>query len=165
MTSKSALKYIEEKMNLILDAAIILLFIPIVVGTFITVIARYVFSRTIPQLTELSTILFVWMSFFAATKVLYEERHPAFTVVVDKFPGRRKVGIKLVVWVLVTYILMVLLKGSIKLVESGLKQYTSTLGVSQAWVYASILVGTVLMLFVSIVKLLQYGSKLVGREM
>lgn len=150
-----AIDFIREKMYKILDWTFVVLLVPIVIGTFVQVVLRYVAHKTIPQLNELATVMLVWLSILAAAKVLDKENHPAFTVLLEKAPGKIRDFIRLVNWFIIFGILAVVVRGSLRLVESGRTQTLSTINASYIWVYASLLVGSLFMILISVFKIIE----------
>jgi TRAP-type C4-dicarboxylate transport system permease small subunit len=161
--SLSAINLIREKIYRIIDWILVVLLIPITLGTFIQVVLRYGFHKTIPQLNELATVMFVWLSIIAAAKVLDKESHPAFTMVVEKTSGKIRDIIRLLDWGIIFGILAVLVKGSLRLLESGRTQTLSTVNLSYNWVYGSLLVGSVFMIIISAFKIIETVAHMLGK--
>jgi len=161
--SMQAIDFIREKTHKIIDWILAVLLVPTVIGTFVQVVLRYGAHKTIPQLNELATIMFVWLSILAAAKVLDKENHPAFTVLLEKAPGKIRDFICLVNWLIIFGILAVVIKGSLRLVESGRTQTLSTINASYIWVYASLLVGSLFMMIISAFKIIEIVAHILHR--
>ncbi|MCA6214129.1 MULTISPECIES: TRAP transporter small permease [Thermococcus] len=154
---------IRAQIHRIIDWILVILLIPITLGTFIQVVLRYGFRKTLPQVNEIATVMFVWLSIIAAAKVLDKESHPAFTMVVEKVPGKIRDIIRLIDWTVIFGILVIVVKGSLRLLESGRGQTLSTMNISYNWVYASLLVGSLFMIIISAFKILEIIMHLLGK--
>jgi len=67
------------------------LLMAILVGAvFIEVVMRYLFSRPISSVAELTQVLFPWMTFLAAIEITKNNEHLAITILRDKLPKKLK---------------------------------------------------------------------------
>jgi TRAP-type C4-dicarboxylate transport system permease small subunit len=114
---------------------------------FTTVLSRYVFNFSILFSQEVSKLLFIWSCFFAATIAYKQLSHIRFEFA-ETFLGRKGV---LVTDVLIHSLSLVffglIFVQSISFVSQIWETYFPLIGISQGWLYVSVLTSSIVFLF------------------
>lgn len=113
---------------------------------FITVLSRYVFNFSILFSQEVSKLLFIWSCFFAATIAYKQMAHIRFEFA-ESFLGQKGV---LVTDILIHSLSLVffglIFLESISFVRQIWETYFPLIGISQGWLYVSVLVSSIIFL-------------------
>jgi TRAP-type C4-dicarboxylate transport system permease small subunit len=113
---------------------------------FVTVLSRYVFNFSILFSQEVSRLLFIWCCFFAATVAYKQMAHIRFEFAAS-FLGKRGVLISDVFIHALSLVFFGLIFGeSISFVHQIWETYFPLIGISQGWLYASVLIASVIFL-------------------
>jgi TRAP-type C4-dicarboxylate transport system permease small subunit len=118
------------------------------------VVMRYVFGSPLAWSEELARYLFVWLTFLGAGLAFRLGAHIAVDLLTDYL--KQRVGmfsvqlLRLVIQMLVAVFLIAMLAGGVNLVRGTVGQVTPGLGISMAWVYLAIPVGSVIMLLTAV---------------
>jgi TRAP-type C4-dicarboxylate transport system permease small subunit len=116
------------------------------VDVFLGVFSRYVLVRTFMWYDEIARLCFVWMVFLGAAVGVRRGSHFRLHLVVDRLgPGVVRAAHALSVVVIAAFGGVLVYYG-LKLVELGQFQQTPVMGLSKAYVYASMPVGGALMI-------------------
>jgi len=116
------------------------------VDVFLGVFSRYVLVRTFMWYDEIARLCFVWMIFLGAAVGVRRGAHFRLHLVVDRLgPGAVRAARVLSVVVIASFGGILVYYG-LKLVELGQFQQTPVMGLSKAYVYASMPVGGALMI-------------------
>ena len=118
--------------------------IALCVMTMQTLVGRYFFDGAPPMLEELSGFVFVWISFVAAAVVLYQNGHPRIEFVVAIAPRRLGECLKLSAQVAVLSFFAAMVWYGWQMVMSSSGTTAPTSGISMAFLYSSLLVGSAL---------------------
>ena len=117
---------------------------------FLGVFSRYVMRSTFTWYDEIARLLFVWIVFLGAAVGVRRSGHFRLQLVIDRFPaGRRRAAD-------ISGVLAIMLFGGVlieqgwKLVELGQFQQTPVMGLSKAYVYASMPAGGALIILYSL---------------
>lgn len=125
--------------------AMILLTILVLV-VLIAIFYRYVLGDSLSWSEEVARYLCVWVGFIGASVALNRRVHIGVEFFVDRLPPLLKRRIKLAAeWVILGLLLFITYFG-IELVVFQIPQRSSALLISMAWPYASVPVGTSLMI-------------------
>jgi TRAP-type C4-dicarboxylate transport system permease small subunit len=113
---------------------------------FITVLSRYVFNFPILFSQEVSRLLFIWSCFFAATIAYKQMAHIRFEFALS-FLGKRGVLFSDMFIHLLSLVFFGLIFGeSISFVRQIWQTYFPLIGISQGWLYVSVLISAVIFL-------------------
>ena len=111
---------------------------------FVTVLSRYVFSFSILFSQEVSKLLFIWSCFFAATVAYKQMAHIRFEFS-ESFLGKRGVLATDVLIHSLSLVFFGLIFGeSISYVRQIWQTYFPLIGISQGWLYVSVLVTSII---------------------
>ncbi len=121
------------------------------------VVGRYFLNYAPAWCEEMARYLFVWVVFIGAPIAVREKGHMALTVVVDRLPRSVRWACHLSIYGVATLFLLVLTWQGIAMVVRTVYQVSPTLEISMRWVYLSIPVGGVLMLFHLLVSFAKTG--------
>ena len=117
---------------------------------FLGVFSRYVLHSTFTWYDEIARLLFVWIVFLGAAVGVRQSGHFRLQLMIDRFPpGLRRAADTFGVLAIMLFG-GVLIQQGWKLVELGQFQQTPVMGLSKAYVYASMPVGGALIILYSL---------------
>ena len=117
---------------------------------FLGVFSRYVMRSTFTWYDEIARLLFVWIVFLGAAVGVRRSGHFRLQLVIDRFsPGWRRAADIFGVLAIMVFG-GVLIEQGWKLVELGQFQQTPVMGLSKAYVYASMPAGGALIILYSL---------------
>ena len=130
-----------------LETSICGLLIAMTAVVFSQVIARYVLQAPLSWSEEMARFLLMWLSMLSAAYAFKVKAHFALRLVVGRFPEKLQRVVALIVHVIVAFFFATLLYYSIVFVN-GVEGHTAPgLQISMQIPYASIVVGSALMMF------------------
>jgi TRAP-type C4-dicarboxylate transport system permease small subunit len=113
---------------------------------FVTVLSRYVFNFSILFSQEVSKLLFIWSCFFAATIAYKQMAHIRFEFS-ESFLGRKGVLATDVLIHALSLVFFGLICGeSVSYVRQIWETYFPLIGISQGWLYVSVLIASIIFL-------------------
>ena len=114
---------------------------------FTTVLSRYVFNFSILFSQEVSKLLFIWSCFFAATVAYKQLSHIRFEFA-ENFLGRKGGLLTDVLIHSLSFVFFGLIfVQSISFVRQIWQTYFPLIGISQGWLYMSVLTSSIVFLF------------------
>ena len=129
------------------------------------VIARFVLKNPSTTSEEVLRYLLVWTTMVGGAYAYGRRKHLAITMLTKKLsPSGQKVLDICVPLVVIVFCIIVMIMGDLRLVETTFNQISSALHLPMPYVYASILVGGVLIVFYSIIFILEDLKALKGAE-
>ena len=129
------------------------------------VIARFVLKNPSTTSEEVLRYLLVWTTMVGGAYAYGRRKHLAITMLTKKLsPSGQKVLDICVQLVVIVFCIIVMIMGDLRLVETTFNQTSSALHLPMPYVYASILVGGVLIVFYSIIFILEDLKALKGAE-
>ena len=129
------------------------------------VIARFVLKNPSTTSEEVLRYLLVWTTMVGGAYAYGRRKHLAITMLTKKLsPSGQKVLDICVQLVVIVFCIIVMIMGDLRLVETTFNQISSALHLPMPSVYASILVGGVLIVFYSIIFILEDLKALKGAE-
>ena len=129
------------------------------------VIARFVLKNPSTTSEEVLRYLLVWTTMVGGAYAYGRRKHLAITMLTKKLsPSGQKVLDIYVQLVVIVFCIIVMIMGDLRLVETTFNQISSALHLPMPYVYASILVGGVLIVFYSIIFILEDLKALKGAE-
>ncbi|MDI3522004.1 MAG: TRAP-type transport system small permease protein [Bacillota bacterium] len=146
---------VRLRLSTVENVACVLLLTAMSVVVFLQVLFRYVLNSPLVWGEEVSTLLFAWSTFLGSAVAVRQSSHISIDALVTYLPGSVRRSLQSVVDVIVIVLLLIFVKSGIELTLEARTIVTSTLGISQSYVYAAGPVGGVLMLY-------HYAMKLVG---
>jgi TRAP-type transport system small permease protein len=117
-----------------------------IVIVFVQVIARYVMHDSLSWSEEIARYLLVWTIFLSAGYVLGQGAHIFLDVVFNAFPKKLQKIFRLISNLLLLAFSYVVTQYGIELVQVGMKQKSSAVGIPMSLVYLAIPVGGGLLL-------------------
>lgn len=140
------LKKISYGVDLLMRICTALLTAGFTLLIFTTVLSRYVFNFSILFSQEVSKLLFIWSCFFAATVAYKQLSHIRFEFAAT-FLGRKGVlATDVLVHALSFVFFGLILVQSISFVSQIWQTYFPLIGISQGWLYMSVLVSSIVFL-------------------
>ena len=132
----------------------------LVLVVLVAVFFRYVLGDSLPWSDEVARYLCVWVGFVGASVALNRRVHIGVEFFVDRLPAILKRRVKLVVEFVILGLLLFITYFGIELVVFQVPQRSSALLISMAWPYASVPVGTSLMIVQCLNLILEDWKKL-----
>jgi TRAP-type C4-dicarboxylate transport system permease small subunit len=130
----------------LVEGALLVLMVALCADVFLGVFSRYVMMRTFTWYDEIARLCFVWMIFLGAAVGVRRGSHFRLHLLVNRFGSRAARAARVLSVLVVTGFGAVLIWQGLKLVELGQFQQTPVMGLSKAYVYASMPVGGALMI-------------------
>jgi TRAP-type transport system small permease protein len=130
----------------LVEGALLLLMVVLCVDVFLGVFSRYVLVSTFTWYDEVARLSFVWMIFLGAAVGVKRGAHFRLHLLVGRLPARMRRVAHLLTVVTVAGFGAVLVWQGWALVQLGQFQQTPVMGLSKAYVYASMPVGGALMI-------------------
>lgn len=120
------------------------------------VIARFVLKNPSTTSEEVLRYLLVWTTMVGGAYAYGRRKHLAITMLTKKLsPRGQKILDICVQAVVILFCVVVMIMGDLRLVETTFNQISSALHLPMPYVYASILVGGVLIVFYAIIFILE----------
>lgn len=130
------------------EAVVIVLMAVVVITVFSEVVARTFFGRSLIVTEEIGRYLMIWVAMLAVSLVAADEGHMRISLLSDSVPPKVASVIDILADLLVILFLAVFVYLSVQILPNMQRQGTVTLGISMAWIYASMPVGGVLTILV-----------------
>jgi TRAP-type C4-dicarboxylate transport system permease small subunit len=130
----------------LVEGALLVLMVALCADVFLGVFSRYVMMRTFTWYDEIARLCFVWMIFLGAAVGVRRGSHFRLHLLVNRFGSRAARAARVLSVLVVAGFGAVLIWQGLKLVELGQFQQTPVMGLSKAYVYASMPVGGALMI-------------------
>lgn len=116
------------------------------------VITRFVLKNPSTVTEEILRYLLVWTTMVGGAYAYGRRKHLSINMLVKKLPARgQKILDIFVQAVVIAFCVVVMIVGDLRLVETTFNQISSALHLPMPYVYASILVGGVLIIFYAII--------------
>ncbi len=128
---KKVIENFEEYMGALL---LFLMFIVLMMQ----ILARQVFGRPLTWTGELSSLLFVYVGMIGIVVCVKHNQHVAIDIVYERFEGRTKKIVDIILTIVVIVIYLVLVKVGYEIVKMKADMDIITLGISAAWLYAAL---------------------------
>lgn len=117
-----------------------LLFCCTLLLVMLNVITRYVFKTGIPWSEEFATGCFVWTAFVGSAACFKRRSHVGVDVLVNRFPIKLQNTVKIIIDILLALLCIFLFAISVKYIFRSARKPTAILGISSAYVSASLTV-------------------------
>lgn len=125
----------------LVEGVLLVLTVALCVDVFLGVFSRYVLGKTFTWYDEIARLCFVWIVFLGMAVGVRRAAHFRLHLLVDRFPPRLRHAARLLgVLAVVAFGALLVWQGRL-LVELGQFQTTPVMGLSKAYVYASMPVG------------------------
>lgn len=149
---------LEAKTGTVVESAAALLVVADVVILFAGVVSRYVFHQPILWTDELASILFLWMAMLGAAVALRRGEHMRMTAVVSMVSPPVRAFLEVLAIAAALTFLALIVYPAYQFAHEELVITTPALEITNAWRAAALPVGTALMLFIALMRLLEAGS-------
>jgi TRAP-type transport system small permease protein len=130
------------------EVVVIALMAVVVVTVFSEVMARTFLSRSLIVTEELGRYLMIWVAMLSVSLVAADEGHMRITLLSDSVPPTVASVLDILADLLVIAFLAVFVYLSVRILPNMQRQGTVTLGISMAWIYASMPIGGALTILV-----------------
>ncbi len=144
-----AIDKLTEKINLALLVFIMCLM-------FVTVILRYIFNYSLSWSEEVARYGFIWMIFLSSGTGVRKTRdmHVAFDIILNLIPKGANPKVTMTINFFILVFSLIFIPASTKLCLQVRNQVSSALPISMSWIYASAIIGGVLMFLYSLENIL-----------
>ena len=149
---------LEAGVGTAIEAAAALLVVADVVILFAGVVSRYVFHRPILWSDELASILFLWLAMLGAVVALRRGEHMRMTAIVNRVSPPVRAFLEVLAVAAALTFLVLIVYPAYEFAHDELVITTPALEITNAWRAAALPVGSALMLFVALMRLLESGS-------
>ena len=122
---------------------------------FIQVIFRYILHNSLSWSEELTRYLMVWMIFLGTGYVLGQKAHSSMDMIVKKLPEKIQFISEKLNAVLLVFFSYIIIRYGFELMMLGTKQKSSALQIPMNYVYLGIPIGGVILLFYSLLTLVE----------
>ncbi len=146
------LSYIYNHME---EVILVTLFAVMVVTIFIQVIMRYVFNNSLSWSEELGRLIFEWLTWIGMSIGARMGQHIKITLLTDRFPFKIAQAANIFSEIVIIFICGLTILYGVEISRLFAGSRFTTLGISLAWGYASVLVGCGLMVIRSLVSILR----------
>lgn len=120
----------------------------------IQTLLRFGLNIALPWAEELCRYTCIWMSFLGGGIGIRKGIHVGFDLIKSHLPQRAKKWAIILADLIILFVATQIILGGWKLSVQALNQTSSSLGISMAWVYSSLIVGGILIVLYSIEGLL-----------
>lgn len=141
-----------------IEAAAALLVVADIAILFAGVVSRYVFHRPILWSDELASILFLWMAMLGAAVALRRGEHMRMTAIVGMVSPPVRAFLEVLAVAAALTFLVLIVYPAYQFAHEELVITTPALEITNAWRAAALPVGSALMLFIALMRLLEAGS-------
>jgi len=139
----------------ILSAAMIILFIWMIVAFSIQVFGRYIFSAGFPWTEELTRYGMIWMVFLGAAWIIFNADHVKVTILEDVLKGKSKKTILIVQTIIGLIFVAAIFYFSIGQLQLAAKGRSANTGISNAMQYMVFTISMILSCWGYISKLIK----------
>ena len=122
------------------------------------VISRYVFHQPLLWSDELASILFLWLAMLGAVVALRRGEHMRMTALVSKVSAPVRAFLETLAIVAALAFLVLIVYPAYEFAHDEMVITTPALAISNVWRAAALPVGSALMLFIALMRLLETGS-------
>jgi TRAP-type transport system small permease protein len=133
-----------------IEGLLLVMMVALCVDVFLGVFSRYVLRSTFTWYDEIARLLFVWMVFLGAAVGVRRAGHFRLHLVIDRFSAGFRRAAEILGVLAIVLFGGVLIQQGWKLVELGQFQQTPVMGLSKAYIYASMPVGGLLIILYSL---------------
>ena len=153
----NTLHTIRKGINLVLSFASALIFAAmVIIGTY-QIVTRFVFNSPSTVSEELLTYSFTWMALLATAYVFGKRDHMRMGFLADKFSDKAQKALSIAAEVLIMLLAgAVMVYGGVTIVQLTMTQTTASLGIPMGVVYIILPVSGILIVFYSILNIVQY---------
>ena len=153
----NTLHTIRKGINLVLSFASALIFAAmVIIGTY-QIVTRFVFNSPSTVSEELLTYSFTWMALLATAYVFGKRDHMRMGFLADKFSDKAQKALSIAAEVLIMLLAgAVMVYGGVTIVQLTMTQSTASLGIPMGVVYIILQVSGILIVFYSILNIVQY---------
>jgi len=111
--------------------------------TFIQIINRFIFHRSIIWIEEIAVYLFIWVIFLGMSLGVKKSEHFRLTEVVIKLPIKIQLFLRYIINFFILFFLIILFKSSYDLIQLTMGQVAMASGIPRIYTYLCISIGAV----------------------
>lgn len=149
----------KDFVNLLFKPIISVLFLLMIIITFIQVIFRYVLNSALPWAGEITIFFFIWVIFLGASITLHKGLHIGVDIITNQLREKSKKIIYIFTNILIIIFCILVFFGSIPLVIDNFTQRSPALEIRLTYVYLSIPFSMIAMSWISLKKILREVKK------
>lgn len=137
------------------EILLVSIFAVMVAVIFIQIIMRYVFNNSLSWSEELGRFSFEWLTWIGISLGARKGEHIKITMLIDKFPYKIAQIANIISEIIVIIICVLTIYYGVELSKMFVGSNFTTLGISLAWGYASVVVGCGLMTIRSMISIMK----------
>ena len=141
--------------SIIFKPIIAILFLSMILITFTQVIFRYILNSALPWAGEITIFFFIWIIFLGAAITLHKGLHIGVDIFTNFLNKRYKKLILIFTNILIVIFCGLIIVGSIPLIIDNFTQRSPALEIRLTFIYASIPISMLAMIFIIINKLVR----------
>ena len=149
----------KDFVNLLFKPIISVLFLLMIIITFIQGIFRYVLNSALPWAGEITIFFFIWVIFLGASITLHKGLHIGVDIITNQLREKNKKIIYIFTNILIIIFCLLIFFGSIPLVIDNFTQRSPALEIRLTYVYLSIPFSMIAMSWISLKKILREVKK------
>ena len=149
----------KDFVNLLFKPIISVLFLLMIIITFIQVIFWYVLNSALPWAGEITIFFFIWVIFLGASITLHKGLHIGVDIITNQLREKNKKIIYIFTNILIIIFCLLIFFGSIPLVIDNFTQRSPALEIRLTYVYLSIPFSMIAMSWISLKKILREVKK------
>lgn len=134
----------------------------LLIGIFILVFSSAIFRTAgfpINWAQDAALVAFAWLTFLGSDLAIRNTKLIGIEVIVKYFPKNIQKYLDIAFKIIIVIFLLILVKYGYTMAITGAKRTITTLGISYAWVTASVPVGAVLMIISTLIRLKECWNK------
>ena len=134
----------------------------LLIGIFILVFSSAMFRTAgfpINWAQDAALVAFAWLTFLGSDLAIRNTRLIGIEVIIRYFPKNIQKFLDIIFKIIIIIFLLILVKHGYTMAITGVKRTITTLGISYAWVTASVPVGAILMIISTIIRLKETLNK------
>lgn len=149
---------LTDQLEWVLEKATGLMCVILILSLFVEVMNRYVFFASWPEIQYIIPFCFLWMCMFGSAIAVRRRQHFEVDLLQGVLRGRARDAHRILMGLFVVAAGLVIAWSSISFVELGLMKKNPATGVRMIYIYASVLVGGVLIALMAIEQLVNPGN-------
>lgn len=134
----------------------------LLIGIFILVFSSAIFRTAgfpINWAQDAALVAFAWLTFLGSDLAIRNTKLIGIEVIIKYFPKKVQKYLDIIFKIIIIMFLLILVKYGYTMAITGAKRTITTLGISYAWVTASVPVGAVLMIISTLIRLKECWNK------
>lgn len=126
---------------------------------FVQTLLRFILNIALPWAEELCRYMCIWLSFLGGGIGIRKGVHVGFDLIKNRLPAKIMYPVNIIVHIIILVVACALVRGGWELTKQAMNQTSSSLGISMAWIYSSLIVGGILIMIYGVESILMRRAK------